>query len=203
MKYLIPFLTLISIMQTTQAIEESPYETTLKDGRFEIRFYEPQIVAEVHLEGTLEEAGDQAFRPLFKYITGDNTSKSKIAMTAPVSQEKSGQKIAMTAPVSQEKAGDQWAIGFMMPSTFTMESLPTPTNPSITLREKPAHRIASIRYSGFWSEERYQKHLQKLEEWVAEQGLVKTGQPVWARYNAPFTPWFMRRNEILIPIQPL
>ena len=121
-------------------------------------------------------------------------------MTAPVSQEQPGEKIAMTAPVSQQRAQGQWAVSFMMPAEYTLETLPAPLDPRITLRQVPARRVAAVRYSGFWSEEKYRLHREKLEQWLAASGLAASGEPVWARYNAPFTLWFLRRNEVLIPV---
>lgn len=182
------------------ATEEAPYKVLKTDDIFELRQYEPHILAETIVEGDLEGAGNKAFRPLFRYISGDNKSRGKIAMTAPVSQEKKGEKISMTAPVSQQRVQGKWAVSFMMPASSTLETLPTPDDPGITLRLVPARRMASVRYSGFWSEEKYLLHKEKLEKWIRENRYTVTGEPVWARYNAPFTPWFMRRNEILIPV---
>lgn len=173
-------------MQSSMAVEEAPYEVVKKDGRYEVREYAPQILADMIIGGGAEEAGNQAFRPLFRYIDGDNTQKKKIAMTA---------------PVSQEKVGSKWRVSFMMPAGRTMESLPVPENTAITLREKTAHRMAVVRYSGFWSEEKYLHNLGELRAWMKEHGIEPAGEPVWARYNAPFVPWFMRRNEVLIPIK--
>ncbi len=182
------------------AIEEAPYKILKSDDIFELREYAPQILAETIVEGKLEEAGNKAFRPLFRYISGDNTSRGKIAMTAPVSQEQKGEKISMTAPVSQQRVQGKWAVSFMMPASYSLETLPTPDDPGIKLREVPARRVASVRYSGFWSEENYLLHREKLEKWIREHRFTVAGEPVWARYNPPFTPWFMRRNEILIPV---
>jgi len=182
------------------ATEEAEYKVIRAEKNFEIRDYAPHILAEIMISGSLEGAGNQAFRPLFKYISGDNTTREKVAMTAPVSQQAAGKKIAMTAPVSQQAAGDKWAVSFMMPAAYTMKTIPQPNNPAVKLRLVPAHRMAAVRYSGFWSEKRYQKHKQKLEEWMKSNQLTAAGDPVWARYNPPFTPWFMRRNEILIPL---
>lgn len=182
------------------SIEEAPYKILKTDGIFELREYAPQILAETIVEGDLEEAGNKAFRPLFRYISGDNTSRGKIAMTAPVSQKQKGEKISMTAPVSQQSVQGKWAVSFMMPASYTLETLPTPDDPGITLRQVPARRVASVRYSGFWSEEKYLLHKEKLEKWMRENRFTVAGETVWARYNPPFTPWFMRRNEILIPV---
>ncbi len=184
-----------------QAVQEAQFKVVERDGPFEIRDYAPQILAETIVEESMEDAGNAAFRRLFKYISGENTLTNKIAMTAPVGQERAGEKIAMTAPVSQQAEGDRWAVSFMMPQSFTMQSIPRPTNAEIRLREVPARRMAAVRYSGFWSEARYTRHLEQLQEWIKNKGLTPAGDPVWARYNPPFTPWFMRRNEVLIPLE--
>ena len=185
---------------SAMATEEAPYKVIKTDDIFELREYPPQILAEIIIEGNLEGAGNKAFRPLFRYISGDNKSRGKIAMTAPVSQEPRGEKISMTAPVSQQSVQGKWAVSFMMPTSYTMETLPTPDDPNIKLRQVPAHRVAAVRYSGFWSEEKYLLNKEKLVKWIKDKRYTVTGEPVWARYNPPFTLWFMRRNEILIPV---
>ena len=185
---------------TAMATEEAPSTVIKTDDIFELREYAPQVLAEIIVDGDLEGAGNKAFRPLFRYISGDNKSRGKIAMTAPVSQEQKGEKISMTAPVSQQSVQGKWAVSFMMPASYTMETLPTPDDSSITLRQVPARRIAAVRYSGFWSQEKYLLHKEKLEKWIKDNRFTVTGEPIWARYNAPFTPWFLRRNEILIPV---
>lgn len=185
---------------TAMATEEAPYTVLKTDGVFELREYPPQILAEIIVEGELEDAGNKAFRPLFRYISGDNKSRGKIAMTAPVSQEQKGEKISMTAPVSQQSIQGKWAVSFMMPASYTMETLPTPDDSNIKLRQVPARRVAVVRYSGFWSEEKYLLQKEKLEKWIKDNRFTVTGDPVWARYNPPITLWFMRRNEILIPV---
>jgi len=184
----------------TMAVEEAPYKVVKKDNRFEIRDYAAHVLAETIVEGDLEDAGNNAFYRLFNYISGNNRSRTKVAMTAPVSQQSVGEKIAMTAPVEQRRANANWAVSFTMPDSYTLESLPVPEDPTVTLRQVPARRMAVVRYSGFWSEKRYLKFKTQLEAWISEMGLTTAGDPVWARYNPPFTPWFLRRNEILIPV---
>jgi len=185
---------------TAMATEEAPYTVLKSDDIFELREYPPQILAEMIVDGDLEGAGNKAFRPLFRYISGGNKSRSTIAMSAPVSQEQQGEKISMTAPVSQQSAQGKWAVSFMMPASYTLETLPVPDDPGITLRPVPARQVAAVRYSGFWSEEKYLLNKDKLEQWIQKNRFTVNGEPVWARYNPPFTLWFMRRNEILIPI---
>ena len=116
------------------AIEETTYKVVEKDNKFEIRDYASHILAETVVEGDLEGAGNKAFNMLFGYISGDNRSRKKMAMTAPVSQQPKGEKIQMTAPVGQRRVQKKWAVSFMMPSSYTLKTLPEPENPNITLR---------------------------------------------------------------------
>lgn len=187
-------------VMNVMAIEEAPYTVLKTSGPFELREYASHILAETVVDGDLESAGSTAFRRLFRYISGANRSRGSIAMTAPVTQEQTGEDIRMTAPVGQQRTGEKWAVSFTMPSGYTLETLPVPDDPAIALRQVPPRRMAAVRYSGFWSESSYLQRKLELESWMREDGLTAAGDPVWARYNPPFTPWFMRRNEILIPV---
>ncbi len=187
-------------------VEQAKYTVVVQDGRFELRDYAPHVVAETVVAGEFEQAGNRAFSALFRYISGDNRSRSKLAMTAPVSQapradRTGGEKIAMTAPVAQQAAGDRWAVSFTMPAAYSLETLPQPSDPRVVLRRVPARRVAAVRYSGTWSEKSYLRHKTELEAWVAQRGLRPAGDVVWARYNPPFAPWFVRRNEILVEVE--
>jgi hypothetical protein len=183
------------------AIEEARYTVLKEDGAFQLRKYDPQIVAETLVAGDFKEVGNEGFRRLFRYISGNNRAQKAIAMTAPVTQEGGSEKIPMTAPVSQEKSGGEWRITFLMPSSYTLETIPEPLDPMVQIKETPGRYLAAITYSGTWSQSRYEKHKALLGEWMAAQKLTPLGDPVWARYNPPFTPWFLRRNEILIPVE--
>ena len=185
----------------TMFVEQPSYRVVQEDGHFEIREYDRTIVAETRVDASLEEAGGKAFERLFGYISGDNRSSASISMTAPVTQTADSEEIEMTAPVAQRQTDTGWAVSFVMPDSYTLETLPEPTNPEVTLKAVSARRVAVVEYSGTWSEERYRQHLETLREWIAQEGLNIEGQPVWARYNPPFTPWFLRRNEIMIPVE--
>jgi len=204
MRYL-HFILLITVvflqMGRAMAIEEAKYSVVVKDDNIEVREYSPYVLAETLVEGDLEEAGNKAFNKLFQYISGNNKSRDKLAMTAPVSQESAGEKIDMTAPVGQKKQGEQWAVSFMMPASYTLETLPQPVDPAVTLREVPARRLAAIRYSGFWSKEGFLQNKAELVAWLEAKEYRPVGEAIWARYNAPYTLWFLRRNEVLIPIE--
>lgn len=183
-----------------QKVEEAKYSALTKDKPFEVREYAAHILAVVVVEGSREEAGNRAFRPLFRYISGANRQQQKIADGELPSQTAPSEKIEMTAPVSQVAEEQKWAVSFMMPAKYSLETLPTPTDKNIEIRAVPARHMAAIRYSGGWSEESYLKHAKRLKEWIQTQKLTISGAAVWARYNPPFTPSFMRRNEVLIPV---
>jgi effector-binding domain-containing protein len=183
------------------AIEEAPYTLIAKSGKFELRDYQAHNVAVTVVEGDFEKVGSEGFRRLADYINGNNRRRQSIAMTAPVGQESGSQKIAMTAPVGQQSSGDRWRITFMMPAEYSLERLPQPLDDRISLQPVPARRMAAVRYSGTWSRSGYEKNLANLLAWLQEQGLQPVGDPVWARYNPPFMPWFLRRNEVLIAVE--
>ena len=189
------------VAKSAMAIEKAKYTVVEKEDDFEIRQYEPQIVAETFVEGDLEEVGDEGFRRLYGYISGDNQKKQSISMTAPVGQEAKSEKIAMTAPVGQEQKDNRWRITFLMPAEYTLETLPVPTDSRVKLVQDPGRLMAAIRYSGTWSEAGYEENKALLEEFIEKRGLIKAGEPVWARYDPPFMPWFLRRNEVMIPIE--
>lgn len=204
-KQIITFLLLsvffLSVTGNVMATEEAKYAVLEKDGPFELRQYEPCIVAETLVEGDFDEVGNAGFRRLFRYISGDNQTKKTISMTAPVAQEMRSEKISMTAPVTQQKEGKDWSIAFVMPAEYTMDSLPIPNDAKITLRAIPARLVAAITYSGTWSESRYEEHKALLDQMMSKRRLKPAGGYIYARYNPPFTPWFMRRNEVLVPVE--
>jgi effector-binding domain-containing protein len=182
------------------ATEEVKYRVLESSGDFELRQYESSLGAETTVEGDFHEVGNEGFRRLFDYISGKNRKKQSIPMTAPVSQEASSEKIPMTAPVNQEKVGGAWRITFLMPAAFTMETLPEPLDSRVKLVKIPGRLMAALSYSGTWSRERYEDKEQRLKEFIRQRGLKIEGEPVFARYNPPFMPWFLRRNEVLIPV---
>ena len=182
------------------ATEEVKYRVLESSGDFELRQYESSLGAETTVEGDFHEVGNEGFRRLFDYISGKNRKKQSIPMTAPVSQEASSEKIPMTAPVNQEKVGGAWRITFLMPSAFTMETLPEPLDSRVKLVKIPGRLMAALSYSGTWSRERYEDKEKRLKELIRQRGLKIEGEPVFARYNPPFMPWFLRRNEVLIPV---
>ena len=185
---------------TTMAIEEAEYDVLESTGDYELRNYHPHIVAETFVKGDFDEAGNEGFRRLFAYISGGNRKKLSVSMTAPVSQEQTYEKITMTAPVNQQKEEGMWRVTFMMPSQYTLETLPEPLDERVKLKKIESRLMAVLIYSGTWSKKRYEKKKEKLKSIIRERELVATGEPVFARYNPPFMPWFFRRNEVLIAV---
>jgi len=207
MKAISAFVVLFLSLGTAMAYDEPEYELIAEYPEFEIRQYAPYLVAETVVTGNFNEVGNEAFRILFEYISGKNRDGAEIPMTAPVSQESTGGpglKIPMTAPVGQspETGGDNtYSISFIMPPSFTMKTLPEPIDPRISLRKVDGKRMAVRPYKGSWSEKRYRSNEARLLRAMKAEGLAKTGQPVFARYNSPFTLWFLRRNEVLVEIR--
>jgi len=186
--------------RTASGVEEPKFRTALAEGGLEIREYAPVVVAETVVEGDWRVAGNAGFRRLAKYIFGGNDGGKKIAMTAPVSQRSKGQKIAMTAPVSQERSGSNWVVAFTMPSEYSLDRLPVPDDPAVKLRQVGERRVGAIRFSGIWDAQRFEAKTAELRRWLESRGETAMGEPVTARYDPPWTPWFLRRNEILFEL---
>ncbi len=180
------------------AIEEPAYEVQRRLGDVELRQYAPYVVAEVTVEGPADRAGNQAFPILAGYIFGKNKGERRLEMTAPVTQ--TPVKMAMTAPVTQAASGGGMRVQFVLPRAVTLATAPEPLDPRVRLRQVPAHRVAAIRFSGRWTQANDDEHLGKLQAALREAGIAWHGEPVMSRYNAPFTPGFLRRNEIWLAV---
>lgn len=195
-------LALSALAMPSFATEEPEYQLVRKLADVEVRQYAAYAVAEVVVAGPSGEAGNQAFPILAGYIFGKNKGERKFAMTAPVTQSAAPVKLEMTAPVTQSAAPGGFTVRFVLPRGVTAASAPEPLDPRVQLREVVPEQVAVIRYSGFWSASNDAEHLAKLQAALRAADLRWTGEPVLARYNAPFTPWFMRRNEIWLTLAP-
>ncbi len=182
-------------------IETPAYEVEKQASGYEIRIYAPRLQAEVNLAGGYRDSLYSGFRLLANYIFGNNTKQSDIAMTAPVLSEKS-EKIAMTAPVLHARQDDQeaYVVAFVLPSAYTLESLPKPNNPEVRIREIPETRYAVYRFRGYATAGRVDKMTARLLKALERDGLKPAGAIAAAQYNPPWTPPFMRRNEIMAPL---
>ena len=183
-------------------VEKSDYEVIQSVQNIEIRQYEPMIIAEVEVDGKREDAIGDGFRLLADYIFGNNTVQQVISMTAPV-QQKENQKIAMTAPVQQQSMGKSWRMSFVMPSKYSMDSLPVPNNNRVRLKGILAKKFVVIEFSGTNSNENVTKHENQLMNYIEANQIKIIGSPKYAFYNAPWTLPFLRRNEVMIEIKQL
>ena len=196
---------LLTASGTVQAIEEPTFSVLQKTEVFEVRRYEPYVVAEVVVPGPASEAGDQGFGILAGYIFGKNKGERKLEMTAPVAQTPlspvtpataESVKLDMTAPVAQQATAGGFLLQFVMPRGYTLATLPEPLDARIKLRNVPAQTVGVIRYSGGWSQASYDENLAKLRQALAAANLKTEGEPIFSRYNSPMMPAFWRRNEI-------
>ena len=201
------------------AVEEPKFEVTAQDGNREVRRYAPVIVAETFVEGDMDAATRKGFKLIADYIFGNNQlagtaadkASAKIAMTAPVTAEPvaASGKIAMTAPVTVEPvaaassmaSATQWRIHFVMPSQYSMQTLPKPNNEAVKLRAMPARTFAVLSYSGFNTDSRVQEKTDDLAFWMKSKNLEAVGAPQLARYDPPWTLPMWRRNEIQMEIK--
>lgn len=201
-QFILISLSLFFAGTTCMATKEPAYKVTKADGDFEIREYASYCIAETFVSSPdFSDASNEGFRRLFRYISGGNRSKADIEMTAPVTSSKS-EKIEMTAPVTSTRSVDGYLIAFVMPERLSLATTPTPDDSSIHIREIPGRRVAVVRFSGRWTSTSMEEHGEELMEWLSKNGLKPTGTPVVARYDPPFMPWFLRRNEIQVEIEP-
>ncbi|WP_298331924.1 heme-binding protein [Asticcacaulis sp.] len=182
------------------SIEEPAYTTSQKEGLCEVRAYPSLIAAEVTVSGEREPALRAGFNLLAGYIFGSNVQKHTVAMTAPVLQAPQSEKIAMTAPVIQQAVADGWVVRFIMPVRYTLATLPKPNNPRVRLVNLPPVRVAVIRFAGRGQAGDIEARTEGLEIYMRHHKLNAIGPISMARYDPPWTLWFLRRNELMVPV---
>ena len=207
MKLHIYFLILFSTFSfispmNVMAAEEPKYELIEKSGEFELRQYQPMLIAEVLVDGDMDQASGKGFRLIADYIFGNNItetgSSKKIKMTAPVTIEPRSEEISMTIPVSLKNISGRWQVSFVMPSKYTLDTIPLPNNKQIMLRKVPARKVAVLEFSGFANEKNTANRTQELLKWMDKNNLISTGSIELSRYDPPWTLPFLRRNEIIV-----
>ncbi|MET7965493.1 heme-binding protein [Micromonospora sp. NPDC005305] len=183
--------------------ERQAYRVVARHPGFELRRYPAHLVAEVRVAGSFESAGSTAFRPLARYLSGANRSRRAAPVAAPSPPEPAGaERIAMTVPVLQVE-GDRpgsWVVQVVMPADFTPATLPEPTDPLVTTREIPGQLAAAMRFSGRWTARTFDRRATALGRAVTAAGLTPAGAVRYARYDPPWKPWFLRRNEVVLPV---
>ena len=182
-------------------VETTDYSVVAKEKGYEIRLYPAHLVAQTTLKGSYDFTLREGFRIVAGYIFGGNTKKESIAMTAPVIEKSaSSEKIAMTAPVMATVEGEIHTIAFGMPRSYTLETLPTPTDSRVQIVQIPEKKMAAIRFSWIRTNSAVQNMKEKLRTMLERDGVAVIGDPQYAGYNAPWTPPWMSRNEVLVEI---
>jgi hypothetical protein len=184
------------------AVEEPAFRSVLHEGAFEVRDYPALVVAEVTVSGDQDEAANKGFRILADYIFGGNKRRQGIAMTAPVAQVPTREKIPMTAPVTQTAQANEWVVRFTMPSAYSLATLPEPNDPRVHLRVLPPARLAVLQFSGLARKDDVAARTAELSRLAGTHRLRVIGPASLAQYDPPWTPWFMRRNEVMVPVAP-
>jgi effector-binding domain-containing protein len=200
MKHTLLFTVVLALGGSPAMAIETPDHVVLEDHQgVQLRAYTDQVVVETEVESAFDEAGNRAFRRLFNYISGANERRMKIAMTAPVTQELSVTAETAT-PVDLGDGRQGWRVAFLIPADIPWSEVPAPRDERVTVRRIPGRTMAAIRFSGSWSTESFQRRHDELVAFMEARGWQADGPAVYARYNAPYTPSFLRRNEVLIPV---
>lgn len=184
-------------------VEIAPYKVLEQDGAIEIRHYESLVLVTTDMPGGMEEGQNEAFQRLLKYISGENELKREMAMSAPVimQNQDAGQKIEMTAPVFMSNEGENQTMSFVLPAQYDFHTAPKPSNSSVRLQEMKDYTVAALQFSGLLNEQNIHRHHALLKNWIDDSDYQETGSYMTAGYNPPWTLPFMRRNEVLIPVE--
>jgi hypothetical protein len=186
---------------TALALEEPEFAVVETFPDFELRRYRPYLVAEVEVSGTLRSSGNRAFRILADYIFGGNGDDERMQMTAPVESIPDTDLDRPAFSEARATANGSWTYAFVMERRYTRESLPAPLDQRIHISQRPERLMAVRRFSGRWSTGNVSDNETALLAAIQKAGLAAVGTPVLARYDAPFIPWFLRRNEIMVPVE--
>lgn len=189
-------LTIITLLFATPAwaeYEQPSYNLVFQQNGLEIRDYAPAVVVETQVVASRRDAAGDAFRSLFNYISGNNDASLKIPMTSPVAQIYAGRE--------RDNVSGKWAVRFFLPKDLSAEAIPEPLQLGVNIVTLGAQRFASVSFKGTQNDKKVAKNRARLREFIAQNGYRVSGQPVYAFYDPPFVPWFLRDNEILLPIE--
>jgi len=189
------FIALFALVYSniSMALEEPKYKILKSNKNYEIRRYNDRLAVEVEYSNE-----DSGFRYLFNYISGENTKSEKVSMTVPVTQSV---KIDMTAPVTQSTKDGKMVMQFYLPSKFTFDTAPKPTNNKVSLVILEGGIYAVIKYSGRVTNKNFQKHYQELKDYLIKDNITFIEPAIRATFNGPFTLPIFRRNEVMMKIK--
>ena len=182
------------------SVEEPAFRVQLRDGPFEVCDYPSLVVAEVVVSGDQGHAAGQGFRILAGFIFGANARREKIAMTAPVTLLPVSRRPGSPTPSVEARGAGEWVVRFTMPKAYTIATLPLPKDARIHLRAAPPMRVAVVRFSGVANPQAFEVKAKELGAWMGKRGLPAAGPAALAQYDPPWTLWFLRRNEVMIPV---
>ncbi|MAV18198.1 MAG: SOUL family heme-binding protein [Candidatus Micropelagos sp.] len=171
--------------------EQPSYKVILEQDKFSIRDYSEVIVVETEVVASRRDATSEAFRKLFRYISGNNEANLEISMTSPVAQTLTNQ---------DGEIGENWAVRFFLPRSLSEENIPKPSETGVAVVKLKAQKYGSVSFKGTQNDKKVSENLAKLEAFIAENDYEVSGPPVYAFYDPPFIPWFLRDNEILLPV---
>ena len=201
--FLASLLFINNFFSTVMATEEPEFKLISEEGEFQIREYDPKIIAQVEVEGDFDEASSMGFKLLADYIFGNNLlegESQKISMTTPVEMSPMAENLLITSPVMDDQVNDKWLINFVMPQEYSLDTLPKPNNPQVKIIEVPKEKYAVIVFSGLVRESSYTEKVELLHNYLEENGLKQQSAVKVARYNPPWTLPFFRRNELMVRI---
>jgi len=175
-------------------VQTIKYEIIRKIGKVEIRRYPEIVIAKV------SNYESDSFGLLFRFISGDNRTKEKVKMTAPVVEQDASQEIKMTSPVLSDFSNEGY-MAFVMPSEFRLETTPSPLDSRVKIEKIPQRTVAVLRFSGSWSEDHFKEKTGELLQELANAEVKTKGSVFTMLYNPPFTPSFLRRNEVAVDVE--
>lgn len=201
--FLTSFILSIIFFNPAMATEEPDYKLILEEGDFQIREYDPKIIAQVEVIGDFDEASSKGFKLLADYIFGNNLLKGesqKISMTTPVEMTPLAENLLITSSVMDEQVNNKWLINFVMPHEYTLNTLPKPNNSQVLITEVPSEKYVVIVFSGLVKDPSYSDKAELLSNYLKENSFKQQGAIKIARYNPPWTLPFFRRNELMVRI---
>ena len=201
--FLASLLFINNFFNTTMATEEPEFKLISEEGEFQIREYDPKIIAQVEIEGDFDEASSRGFKLLADYIFGNNLlggESKKISMTTPVEMSPMAENLLMTSSILDDQVNNKWSINFIMPQEFSLDTLPKPNNSQVNIIEVPKEKYAVIVFSGLIRESSYAEKVELLSNYLEENSFKQQGAIKIARYNPPWTIPFFRRNELMVRI---
>ena len=193
MKLILLTIAIISSLPAWAEIEQPNYKVILEKGIFAIRDYTFVMAVETEVFSSRREAAGDAFRKLFRYITGENEDNLEISMTSPVAQTLANQ--------NDDDPVERWMVRFFLPRNMAEENIPLPSEKGVTVSKLKAQRFASVSFRGSQSDKKIEENTAKLKAFISQNGYEVSGRPIYAFYDPPFIPWFLRDNEILLPVK--